>query len=334
MKKIMNHLQLLTFAAGVAVVVCAPPAAAQSTWKPERAVEIILGSAAGNSPDQMARMIQKIWQDKRSVEVASTVVNKPGGGNTVAWNYLNQKTGDGHLLMIANYNLSAGHLTGTTTYSYRDFTPICILFHEYVTFAVKADSPIKNGRDLVERLAKNPAAASFALSSVLGGANHIAAGQVLKTAGVDVKKIRTVVFDSAGKAMTAMLGGHVDVVVSSASVPVSQYKAGAVRVIAITAPRRVAGAYADVPTWREQGADTVFSNYRGVIAPKGLSDGQIAYWERAFSAVDRDETWRAELEQNLWERQFTNSRETRKYWDDLAGPLKATLDDLGLLKNP
>ncbi len=47
-------------------------------------------------------------------------------------------------------------LIGTTTYRYRDFTPICILFHEYVTFEVKADSPIKNGRDLVERLAKNP----------------------------------------------------------------------------------------------------------------------------------------------------------------------------------
>jgi putative tricarboxylic transport membrane protein len=305
---------------------------AHAQWKPDRAVEIILGSAAGNSTDRMARSIQRILQDKRVVETPISVVNKPGGGNTVAWNYLNQHAGDGHYVMVGNFNLSSGHLTGTSTYSYRDFTPLAILFHEYVAFVVKADSPIKDGRDLVERLKKDPGSVSFSLSSVLGGANHIATGMALKASGVDVKKIRVVVFDSAAKAVTAMLGGHVDVVAGSASVPVPHMQSGAVRVIAVTAPRRLGGLFANVPTWREQGADMTFSNYRSFIGPKGMTDAQVAFWDRAFATVDQDPAWRADLEKNQLTPDLTNGRDTRKYWDDLAGPLRATLGDLGLLK--
>lgn len=325
----------LTFPAVVcAVALLAAPATVfgQGAWKPERPVELISGSAAGNSIDIMLRTIAKIAQEKRFVEVPVNVMNRPGGGNTVAWNYLSQRAGDGHYLMVANLNLSAGHLTGTTTYSYRDFTPVCILFDEYVAFVVKADSPIRNGRDLIERLKKDPTSLSLSFSSVAGGANHIAAGLVLKTAGVDVRKVRTVVFDSASKAITAALGGHVDIVSASASVPVSHLKAGTVRVVGITSPRRLGGVYAEVPTWREQGADAAFSNYRGIIGPKGLPPAQLAYWEGVFAALDKDESWRADLDKNLWVGNYTNGRDTRKYWDELAVQLRGTLDDLGLLK--
>ena len=327
-------LPLHAAACAFAVALLAAPGAVlgQGAWKPDRPVELISGSAAGNSIDIMLRTIARIAQEKRYVEVPVNVMNRPGGGNTIAWNYLNQRTGDGHFLMVANLNLSAGHLTGTTTYSYRDFTPVCILFDEYVAFVVKADSPIKNGRDLIERLKKDPTSLSLSFSSVAGGANHIAAGLVLKTAGVDVKKVRTVVFDSASKAITAALGGHVDIVSASASVPVPHLKAGTVRVVGITSPRRVGGVYADVPTWKEQGADATFSNYRGIIGPKNLPAAPLAYWEDVFSTLDKDESWRANLDRNLWVANYTNGRDTRKYWDDLAVQLRVTLDDLGLLK--
>ncbi len=317
----------------VFALAAAPVAAsAQSAWKPERPIELISGSAAGNSVDIMLRTIAKTVQEKRFVELPVNVMNRPGGGNTVAWNYLNQRAGDGHYLMVANFNLSAGHLTGTSTYSYRDFSPVCILFDEYVAFVVKADSPIRNGRDLIERLKKDPGSLSLSFSSVAGGANHIAAGLVLKTAGVDVKKVRTVVFDSASKAVAAMLGGHVDIVSASASVPVSHLKAGTVRVVGVTSPRRLGGVYADVPTWKEQGADATFSNYRGLIGPKGMLPAQVAYWEGVFAALDQDESWRADLDKNLWVGHFLNGRDTRKYWDDLSVQVRAVLDDIGLLK--
>jgi len=319
-------------ACAAAVLLAAPGAAAAQAWKPQQQVEIIVGSAAGSSPDTMARAIQRIWQEKRLVEVPTNVVNRVGGGNTIAWNFLSQRPGDGHFLMVSNINLSAGHLTGTTTWSYRDFTSLGILFHEYIALSVTVDSPIKDGKDLLARLKNDPGAASLAVSSVAGGANHTAAGLVLRTAGVDVKRVRTVVFDSAGKTMIAILGGHVDIAATSITAALNQVKAGKVRVLGISAPRRLGGEMAQFPTWREQGADVDFSNYRGFIGPAGLSAAQVAYWEGVLAGLDRDEGWREYLERNQLDRQLMNGRDARKYMDDLAVPLKGVLGDLGLLK--
>ena len=74
---------------------------AQASWKPDRPVELIVGSAAGNSNDLMLRLIAQVSQEKRLLDVPMNVMNKPGGGNTIAWNYLNQRAGDGHYLMMA-----------------------------------------------------------------------------------------------------------------------------------------------------------------------------------------------------------------------------------------
>lgn len=315
-----------------AALLWVPGAAMPQTWKPQQQVEIIVGSAAGSSPDTMARVIQRIWQEKRLIEVPATVVNRVGGGNTIAWTFLNQRPGDGHFVMISNINLSAGHLTGTSTFSYRDFTALGILFHEYIALSVTADSPIKDGKDLLARLKQDPGSASLGVSSVAGGANHLAAGLAFKSAGVDVKKVRTVVFDSAGKVMTALLGGHIDLASTSITAALRQVRAGKVRVLGVSAPRRLGGEMAQFPTWREQGAEVDFSNYRGMIGPKGLSAVQVAYWEGVLAALDRDDGWRAHLEKTQLDRQFLNGRDAIKYQDELDGKLRAILGELGLLK--
>jgi putative tricarboxylic transport membrane protein len=322
------------YAAGAcaAALIAAPGTAMAQAWKPQQPVEIVIGSAAGSSPDTMGRVIQRIWQEKNLVEVPATVVNRVGGGNTIAWTFMSQRPGDGHFLMISNINLSAGHLTGTSKFSYRDFTSLGILFHEYIALAVRTDSPVTDGKDLIARLKKDPASVSISFSSVAGGANHIAAGMILQTAGVDVKKLRTVVFDSAGKVMTAAIGGHVDVAVTSITAALRQVQAGRVRVLGITSPQRLGGQMAQFPTWRELGADVQFSNYRGFIGPQGLSNAQIAYWEGVFAGLDRDESWQAHLEKTQLDRQLMNGREARQYKDALDGKLRAILGELGLLK--
>lgn len=316
---------------GAALLAVAQPAPAQA-WKPQQPVEIIIGSAAGSSPDTMARAISRIWQEKRIVEVPSNVVNRVGGGNTVAWNFLNTKKGDGHFLMVSNINLSAGHLTGTTPWSYRDFTSLGILFHEYIALAVVVDSPIKDGREVLARLQKDPGSLSLGVSSVAGGANHIGPGLAFKAAGVDVKKVRTVVFDSAGKTMTALLGGHVDLAGTSITAALRQVKNGKVRVLGVTSPQRLGGEMAQFPTWREQGADAVFSNYRGFIGSPGMTPAQVAYWEGVLARLDADEAWHAYIDQNELDRDLMNGRAAYQYLDNLDGKLRGILGDLGLLK--
>jgi putative tricarboxylic transport membrane protein len=132
--------------------------------------------------------------------------------------------------------------------------------------------------------------------------------------------------------MTALLGGHVDTVSSSITAALRQVRAGKVRVLGVTAPRRLGGEMAQFPTWRELGAEVDFSNYRGFIGPQGLSEAQVAYWEGVLAGLDRDEGWRAYLEKNQLDRQLMNGRDARQYLEDLAVPLRGILGDLGLLK--
>jgi putative tricarboxylic transport membrane protein len=308
------------------------PAFAQGAWKPERNVEIISGTAAGGAVDKANRTVQKIWQERRIVEAPTVVVNKPGGGNTIAWNYINQHAGDGHYVSIAPYTLLTNKIVGTSPLTWSDFTPIALLFNEYITVAVRADSPLKTGADLAERLRKEPGALSIAVASTLGNHIHIGIARAMKAAGVDIKRMKVVAFKSSGESITNLLGGHIDVVSSTTPNVIGQLQAGRIRVIAITSAQRLPGALAAVPTWREQGIDGTFNASQGAIGPRGLTPAQVAFWEGAFQKLAQTDEWKKELADNYWDGNFLGSREAARYYSSQAAELRDILADLGLAK--
>lgn len=307
------------------------PAPAQS-WKPERNVELVVGSGPGGSADNTIRTVQKILQDKRLLEMWSVVVNKPGAGGAISWSYLNQHVGDGHYIAITFPNILTNYITGVNPLRYSELTPLAQLSSDYIAFVVRADSPIASGKDLAERLRKEPAATSIAFATARGNAPHMAMGLAMKAAGVDVTKLKFVVFKSGGEVIPALLGGHVDLIITSPSVVASQMPAGNIRIIAVSAPQRLGGAFAAVPTWREQGIDAVFANWRGMIGPRGMTAGQIAYWDSVFAKLSQSEDWKRELEKHLWNDTYLNSAETRRFLDAHAEELKVILTDLGVIK--
>ena len=131
----------LRLAAGcVVLAIVVAPAAAQQ-WKPSKPVELVVGSSPGGSPDVMARLVQRIFQNNGLVP-SSTVVNKPGAANTIGWAYLNQHAGDAHYIATYSPVLIGNRIMGTTQLNYQDFTPLNILAREYVVISVRADSPI------------------------------------------------------------------------------------------------------------------------------------------------------------------------------------------------
>jgi len=113
---------------------------------------------------------------------------------------------------------------------------------------VRADSPIKSGRDLVDMLRKNPQAASFGISTSLGGANHTTLLTCLRAGGVDIRKLRAAVFPGGAATTTAVLGGHVDVVNTGLGNMIGYMREGKLRVLAISSPKRMWGDFANVPT--------------------------------------------------------------------------------------
>jgi len=224
------------------------------------------------------------------------------------------------------------HILGASPITYTDVTPIAQLFNEYVAFAVIAESPLRSGRDVVDKLKADPGSVTFAVAASLGGSNHIATMVALKSAGVDVKKLKFVVFTSGVQSLTNVMGGHVDVAVVPVSGVVAHVTAGRLRVLAVSAAKRLGGSFSSVPTWKEQGADSAFSSARGVIGPKGMTAAQIAYWENVLARVVESDDWKKDLENNYWEGQFLTSADTRKLLKTQYDQYKSVLIDVGLAR--
>jgi putative tricarboxylic transport membrane protein len=306
--------------------------AAAQTWKPEKPVEIIIGTSAGGPQDRTGRMIQKILQDAKLVSTPINVVNRPGGGGAVALSYLNQHPGDAHYLLINAMPLLSNHITGKSQYSYTDITPIAIMGVEYVGLSVRADSPIKSGQDLVERLRKGPASLSVAIGTALGNATHLSFAIAMKAAGVDIKRLKTVVFSSGGESITAALGGHVDVAASAPSSVLPQLRAGKMRMLVIGAPQRMPGELSGVPTWRELGINSAFELWRGLAGPRGLGRAQVQFWDDALGKLVQTEEWKKDLQRNDMVNAYKNSAESAKHWKAEYEEVKAVLTELGLAK--
>ena len=321
----------IPFLLSVALIAASTSVLAQA-WSPERNVEIVVGSAPGGSNDKTARQVERILTEKKLVNATLTVVNKPGGGSTIAFNYVSQHAGDAHYLMVGTTALLSNHIVGNSKLSYQDFTPIASLFNDYVVFAVNASSSIKDAKDLSERLRKDPKSVAIGFATALGSHNHIAAGLLAKAVGANPRNLKAIAYKGSAEAITNLLGGHIDLVTTAAGNAAPHVAAGRMRVVAVAGPRRFGGALADVPTWKEQGVDLVFGGWRAIMGPKGISAAQIAYWEDALSRATKVPEWRSDLEKNYWSDDFVTSQQFRKDLDKDYADMKAVLVELGLAK--
>jgi putative tricarboxylic transport membrane protein len=306
-----------------------PLAAHAQDWKPNKPVEIIVSCSPGCGPDSVARLMQRVLQSKRQVESPVSVQNKYGGAGSVVRTYLRQFEGNGHYLYHGDRAVLDAHAMGRGAYT--DLTPIAILFGEHIGVAVKADSPIRSGRDLIERLKKNPAAHSVGLSSI-GSVQHQAAAVPLKSAGVDIRKMRNVAFGSGALARTALLGGHVDFVPATLGSLEPDVRTGALRVIAVASAERQPGLFANAATWREQGANAEVFLWRGMFGTKGMTAPQVAYWEAIFHRLTRTPEWQAEMDKRSSVTQFVAAAPMKKRMEDEYPAVRALLVDLELAK--
>lgn len=304
--------------------------ASEPAWKPTKPVELVAINAPGGGSDRILRLMVKVFQEQKAMDVPVNPVNKPGGGGAVAYAYVGQQA-DGHYLVLANKSMLTNNIVGRGP-SYTEFTPVANLFGEYISVTVKPDSPVKSGVDLIERLKKDVNSLSLGIATSIGNPNHQGVAVALGLAGVDIKKTRNAIFPSGGAATTALMGGHVDVAPVTAAFAASLARNGQVRVIAVTSPRRLGGALADVPTWREQGYDAVVSNWRTFFGSKKMTPAQVAYWEATFKRLSESEEWRKELAENLWLNDFLPGAEMRKQIDKDDAQMRVFLKELALTK--
>lgn len=314
------------------LLLAANAALAAPAWVPQKNVEIVVGSAPGGSNDKTARTVERILVQGKLVPTPITVVNRPGGGSNIAFSYVAQRAGDPHYLMIGTPSLLTNHITGLGKLHHSDYTPIASLFSDYIVFAVNAGSSIRNGRDLVERLKKDPKSVAIGFATTLGSHNHIAAGLLAKTVGVNPRELKAIAYKGSADAITNLLGGHIDLVTTAAGNVAGHVAAGKLRVVGVAANKRFSGPLADIPTWQEQGVNLVFGGWRAILAPKGITREQSAYWEGVLLKATQSPEWKADIEKNFWFDDFVTGEQFRKDLDKDYADMKAVLVDLGLAK--
>jgi putative tricarboxylic transport membrane protein len=331
-KNTFTSLGRLSSLVVAAMLIVAGVSSAHAAWKPTDTVTIVVPFGPGGSADRTARMIHRILTKEKIVDAKIVVVNKGGGGTAIGTRYLAKQKKNPHYLLIGANPLLGSHILARMNVTYTDFTPIARLMDDYFGMIVKADSKFKNLKDFQAALRANSKAASFGVASK-GGSNHASLGLVLKGLGVDVRNTKIAVFKGGGKNMTAVLGGHVDLIPAPPAKILPQINAGKVRILGLTSPKRLGGAFKDVPTFKEQGVDVVFSSWRGVIAPKGITADQRTYWEGVFKKLTESKDFRATLKK--WQ-SVPNFMTGKKFETFLAGAYKdlkkTLLDDLGLKK--
>lgn len=331
----MRRRELLAWTAAVlagGAITARGGAAWAADWKPTRPIEIVVPSGPGGGLDLVGRTLQAVMEQEKLTEVPVTVLNKPGGSGTVGIAYINSHPHSGNYVCIQALPLITNTITGQSEIGLKDVTPLAVLVTEQIIFSVAADSPIKSGQDLAAKLKADPTSVSIGVSSSPGGQSHDAAALVTKAAGGDPKKLKVVFFDSGGEAATALMGGHIDVAVTPAGVILGPRQTGKIRIIAIPAPARVGGVLADVPTWKEDGVDAVFSTWRVIVGPKGMTPDQVAWWDATLAKVTASPEWQTAVGRNQWTADYLDSKDATAFFDSENTRLTALLTDLGLAK--
>ncbi len=306
-------------------------AQAPAAWKPERPVELIIGAAPGGANDRIGRALQRVLQDAKLANPV-VVMNKPGGGQAIAFTYLASHAGNPHYLGLASSSWLTTVAAGETTLTHRDVTPIIKILDEYQVYFVRNDSTIRSAQDIIDRLKKDPGSVSFGFSTASGNPLHISIATLARVAGADARKLTTVVYTSGTNTAIQVAGGHLDVGVQSPGSAWQLAQAGKIRLLAVAGPHRYPGELANVPTLREQGVESDANVFYTLFAPKGIEPAQTAWWDQALTRVMQSEQIRKDAAFNIWAIDLIGHRELPAFLEREHENYRRALAELGLHK--
>ena len=174
----------------------------------------------------------------------------------------------------------------------------------------RADSPIKSGRDLIDRLRKDPQSVEHRrLDQHRRRESHDAHGRAESgRRGPQAREDRDIPGRRANRRRRC------SAVTSTSSIPRPATWSrisgrGKLRPLAVSAPQRLGGVFATVPTWKEQGVNAVSSSWRGLMGPRGMTPEQIAYWDRVLGALVKTDDWKKDLADNFWDEGYADARD-------------------------
>jgi putative tricarboxylic transport membrane protein len=296
--------------------------------------ECIAPAGAGGGWDFTCRSVAQVMQDLRIVTQPIRVTNMTGGGGGVAYaNVVTQRGDDPNLIVAASPSTTLRLAQGQySRFTERDVRWLGAVAADFGLVAVKADAPWKTMQELVAAWKADPAKITVGGGSAVGGQDHMKVMLLARAAGIDPRAIKYVPFDGGGQALTSLLGGFIQVFPGDASELRAQLEAGTVRVLAVMSPRRLPGAFANVPTLRELGFNVDWVVWRGFYVPKNMPIEAYEFWVRALRQVERSPEWARVREQNSLGQFFMAGAEFQVFIDRQVNQFRNLSRELGLIR--
>ncbi len=260
----MRIAKRLTVALGL--VVGAVAAGANAAY-PERPITMIVPWGAGGGTDATARIIASLMEKDFGKPV--NVVNRTGGSGVVGHSAIAQAAADGYTIGMITVEIGMMHWQGLTDLNGESYTPLGLTNADPAGVQVKADSPYKTLKDLVDAIKANPGKMK-ASGTGQGGIWHLAMAGFLRDQKIDVNSVAWVPSQGAAPAMQDLVAGGIDFTTNSVAEARALIDAGKAKSLATMSEKRIS-LYPDLPTVKEQvGGNFTVSAWRGVAAPKGI----------------------------------------------------------------
>jgi tripartite-type tricarboxylate transporter receptor subunit TctC len=281
------------------------PGLAQEKF-PSKPIELWIGYGAGGSTDLPARVIS----DSASKILGQPVVpiNKPGGGSSVALSELKVANPDGYTLGVySSGGVLSALLRQVSYHPVKDFEPILQYSVYQYGLVVRADSPWKTFKEFIAYAKANPGKIKYATAGA-GTPQHLVMmqlGDMAKT------KWTHIPFESGAKAITALLGGHVDAAPQTTEWK-PQVDAGKLRLLATLMDQRMS-QYPQVPTLKEEGYDLVAPSIIAIVGPKGLPKDRVKLLHDAFRKSLNEPALKTSLDQFAMSVVYRNTEDLGKF---------------------
>lgn len=286
-------------------------------------IRFVVPSDAGGGYDLTARNLTQALGNAGTGNTDYDVVVLPGSGGVVGLGRLALEAGNPDLAMVMGLGLIGALETTASDHLISDATPVAKLLEEPEVVLVPANSPLRTMSDLVASWRANPAGLTFAGGSAEGGPDGLFRVLLARAIGVDASASDYRQFEGGGQLLPALLTGDVDVATTGVSEYLDQISAGTVRALAISTADRI--EVVDAPTAREAGVDVVFANWRGLVAPPGLTPDEARVWQDRIRELDASAAWQDILTRNGWRSSILTGTDFAEFISEQAAFVHETL---------
>jgi len=226
-------------------------------------------------------------QEAKMLSSPMRITYMPGGVGAVAMNaVVGQRPTDGNAIVAFSggslLNIAQGKFGKWTE---NDVRWVAAIGTDYGCISVRADSPYKTLKDLMNAIKADPTKIAIGGGGSVGSQDWTKTATLAKQIGVDPKALRYVSFEGNGEVTTALLGGHIQAGSGDISADLPQHKAGKIRILAVYSDKRLPGDAANIPTAIESGYNFTWPIIRGFyVAPK-ISEADYKFWLDSFNKL-------------------------------------------------